>query len=78
MAPAIAASNTKTVTYRIEGFTCVTCAVGLDTMLKDLKGILRSKSSYADRTSTIEFNPDLTSEPAIKGFIKEIGFSVRS
>jgi copper chaperone CopZ len=78
IAPAIAGSNTRAVTYRIEGFTCVTCAVGLDTMLKDLKGIVRSKSSYADRTSVIEFNPDLTSEPAIKGFISEIGFAVRS
>jgi hypothetical protein len=33
-----AARETKSVTYRIEGFTCVTCAVGLDTMLRDQKG----------------------------------------
>jgi copper chaperone len=35
------AAADKTVTYRIEGFSCVTCAVGLDSMLKDQKGIVR-------------------------------------
>lgn len=69
-----AAAAHKTVTYRIEGFSCVTCAVGLDSLLKDQKGIVRSKSSYADRTSVIEYNPDLINEGQIKAFIRELGF----
>jgi Cu+-exporting ATPase len=74
---ATAAAN-KTVTYRIEGFSCVTCAVGLDSMLKDQKGIVRSKSSYPDRTSVIEYNSDLINEEQIKAFIHELGFKARS
>ena len=73
-----AAAAHKTVTYRIEGFSCVTCAVGLDSMLKDQKGIVRSKSSYPDRTSVIEYNPDLINEEQIKAFIHELGFKARS
>ena len=68
----------KTVTYRIEGFSCVTCAVGLDSLLKDQKGIVRSKSSYPDRTSVIEYDPGLTNEEQIKGFIRELGFQAVS
>jgi copper chaperone CopZ len=71
------AAKTRTVTYRIEGFTCVTCAVGLDTLLKDQKGIVRSKSSYPDRTSVIEYVPELIGEPQIKGYIQELGFTAK-
>jgi Cu+-exporting ATPase len=69
-----ASSPTKTVHYRIDGFTCVTCAVGLDTMLLDLRGIVKSKSSYADRTSVIDYRSDVVNEGAIKLFIRELGF----
>jgi Cu+-exporting ATPase len=74
---AIGTAKTKSVTYRIEGFTCVTCAVGLDALLKDQKGIVRSKSSYPDRTATIEYNPDLVNEEKIKSFIEELGFTAK-
>jgi copper chaperone CopZ len=68
----------KTVTYRIEGFSCVTCAVGLDAMLREHKGIVRSNSSYPAGTTVIEFNPDLVTETQIKAFIEETGFIARS
>jgi len=32
--PAVAGS-TKTVSWQVEEFSCVTCGVGLDTMLRD-------------------------------------------
>ncbi len=67
-------TETKTVTYRIQGFSCVTCAVGLDTMLQRQDGVVRSKSSYPDATTTIEFRPSATDEKSLKGFILEMGF----
>jgi Cu+-exporting ATPase len=76
-AAAPGAVKTKTVTYGIEGFTCVTCAVGLDALLKDQKGIVRSKSSYPDRTAVIEYRPDLINEQQIKAFIQELGFKAK-
>ena len=74
---ACGATKSKTVTYRIEGFTCVTCAVGLDALLKDQKGIVRSKSSYAERTAVVEYDPAVVNEEKIKGFIQELGFRAR-
>lgn len=71
-----AAGNAKTrnVIYHVEGFTCITCAVGLDTLLKEEKGIVRSQSSYAERTSAIEFDPGLIKEEQIRARIQEFGF----
>ncbi len=66
----------KIVVYHIKGFTCVTCAVGLDTLLRQRKGVERSKSSYPDATAEIEFNPDLVTEKSLKSFIAEMGFAV--
>jgi len=71
------AGKTRTVTYRIEGFTCVTCAVGLDTLLKDQRGIVRSKSSYPERTAVIEYLPEQIDERQIEAFIRELGFTAK-
>ena len=73
-----AAGKSVTVTWRIEGFTCVTCAVGLDTLLKEQKGIVRSRSSYPDRTAVIEYDPKVIGEAQIKGFIEELGFRAKT
>ncbi len=69
------APKRSTVTYRIRGFYCVTCAVGLDTLLRQKKGVLRSKSSYANATTVIEFDPGVVTEKELKAFIAEMGFT---
>jgi copper chaperone CopZ len=73
---AVKAGETKTVTYHVKGFSCITCAVGLDTMLVRHKGIFRSKSTYPEGIVTIDFHPSLITESSIKGLISEIGFTV--
>jgi copper chaperone len=70
------AADSQTVTYRVKGFSCVTCAVGLDTMLKQQKGVASSKSTYPDGIVTIRFDPREVSEGSLKAFIAEMGFTV--
>jgi Cu+-exporting ATPase len=69
------ASKRSIVTYRIKGFYCVTCAVGLDTLLQQKKGVLRSKSSYPAATTVIEFDPGVVTGKEIRAFIAEMGFT---
>ena|ERR1700733_6220865 len=69
------AGPAKIVTYRVKGFSCLTCAVGLDTMLQRQKGVMRSKSSYPDATTVIEFDPNVVSEKSLRAFIAEMGFT---
>ena len=68
--------GTKTVTYVVKGFSCVTCAVGLDTMLEKRKGVLRCKSTYPDGIVKIQLDPQEITEQSIRSSIAEMGFSV--
>ena len=64
----------KTVTFRISGFTCITCAVGLETLLQKEKGVTRVKASYPASMATITYRPGVTSESALVAFIESVGF----
>jgi Cu+-exporting ATPase len=70
------ARENRAVTYRVQGFTCITCAVGLEVMLKELGGVTRAKASYAENTVAIGFDERAIAEKTIKNFIHTCGFSV--
>lgn len=72
---ALKAAETKTVKWQIHGFTCVTCAVGLDVMLRQQKGVISSHSDYQATNVTIRFDPLLVNESSLRSFITEIGFT---
>lgn len=69
------ASDTRTVTYKVKGFTCITCAVGLETLLRQQKGVVWAKASYPDASATIKFQPGSVTEDQLKAFIAEMGFT---
>ena len=72
----IAAGSPTTLILQVKGFTCVTCAVGLDTLLGKEKGVVSSLSTYPEGKVTVVFNSKECSEEAIRKFIAEMGFSV--
>ena len=73
---ALASGKSKAVIYEVKGFTCITCAVGLDTMLGKQKGVLSSQSTYPEGKVTVHFDPDSASESSIRTFINDTGFTV--
>jgi copper chaperone CopZ len=73
----MSAAASKTVTYRVKGFSCITCATGLDTMLGQQKGITSSRSTYPDGKVTVGFDPHQITEQAIVAFISDLGFTVQ-
>jgi copper chaperone CopZ len=77
LAPLEAMAATRTVTYFVQGFSCITCATGLDTMLGRQKGIASSQSTYPDGKVTVSFHPNQTTEQAIVTFISDLGFKVK-
>jgi copper chaperone CopZ len=74
---AVSAAATRTVIYQVKGFTCITCATGLDTLLSQQKGVVSSKSTYPEGQATVAFDPSRTTEQAIVAFITELGFTVQ-
>jgi len=70
-----AVGETRTVSYRVKGFTCITCAVGLETMLRQEKGVKWVKATYPEAQVEIRYDPSTVSEDALRGFISELGFT---
>lgn len=72
------AGQTTTVSYRVKGFTCITCAVGLETMLGQQKGVHWVKATYPEAQVTIRFDPSKVTEAALCGFISDLGFTAEA
>ena len=67
---------TQTVTWRVQGFTCTTCAIGLKVMLRHQKGVTSTDASYPNATVTIQYEPEVVSEATLRSFITGLGFTV--
>jgi Cu+-exporting ATPase len=73
---AITTSEVKSITWRVHGFTCVTCAIGLKVMLRQQKGVRVSDASYPDATVTIQYDPGVVHESSLRSYITDLGFTV--
>jgi copper chaperone len=69
------AKQTRTVTWHVRGFTCVTCAVGLETLLRREKGVVAADATYPQGMVTIQYHPDLVNEDALRSAIARLGFT---
>jgi anaerobic selenocysteine-containing dehydrogenase len=69
---------TKTVDWHVAGFTCVTCAVGLETIMRQQKGVVAVAASYPQAHVTIQFHPNLVTEASLRSFISALGFTASS
>ncbi len=69
-------NETRAVTYKVKGFTCITCSVGLEVMLRGLNGVTRANASYPANNVVIGFDEHVTSEKTLKEFITACGFAV--
>jgi copper chaperone CopZ len=65
-----------TVTYRVKGFSCVTCAVGLDAMLQRQNGVRGAQSTYPEGRVVVKFDPKAVSGASLQAFIAGMGFTV--
>lgn len=68
--------NTTSLRLRVEGMSCQAgCANGIDSMLKQQEGIVKSKTTFDSSTSDIVFDKSKISEEQIIRLIEERGFS---
>jgi copper chaperone CopZ len=77
-AAGLGATESKTLTYRVRGFSCVTCAVGLDAMLQRQRGVKSSRSSYPEGKVVVVFDPKEITDTSLRAFIAETGFTVEA
>ena len=75
---AVADAKGTTAVFQVKGFSCVTCAVGLDTMFSRTRGILSSLSTYPEGKVTVRFDPGSINEAAVRAVITDAGFTIAS
>lgn len=73
---ATASGPRATWIFDVMGFTCITCAVGLDTLLERERGIVSSRSTYPEGKVTVILDPGETSDGAVRALIAQMGFTV--
>jgi copper chaperone CopZ len=71
-------ANEKTAVFEVKGFSCVTCAVGLDTMFSRTKGIVSSHSTYPEGRVTVRFDLESINEASVRAVITDAGFTIAS
>ena len=76
MAKTAAGANAKTALFQVKGFSCPTCAVGLDTMFSRTKGIVSSHSTYPEGKVSVQFDPAAINESSVRAVITDAGFTI--
>ncbi len=64
----------STVLFRVNGFTCVTCAAGLETLLGRERGVRHVTATYPEGMARVVYDADATGEAAIAAAIQSMGF----
>ena len=60
----------------IKGMHCASCAIKIENKLKAAKGVSYANVNIANDKATVEYDAAKTSEDAIKGTIKKLGYDV--
>jgi len=69
--------NSKQISLQAEGISCTGCAMDLETVLRNIDGILNATVSYAEEIINIKYNPDEIAAEHILALIKKIGFKTK-
>lgn len=65
----------QTITLKINGMHCVSCAMNIDGELEDTGKIISVSTSYPKQQTEVEFDSDMISEEEIKAVIGKLGYT---
>ncbi len=67
----------KTVTLKIVGMHCTSCAMNIDFELEDLKGVKEASTNYAKQKTVVTFDPNVVNLGKIIEVIKSLEYEVK-
>ena len=74
--PPVAQSDSRTVTFAIEGMSCGGCATSISEALRRVEGVLGADVSYDERRATVEYDSDRVSQDRLMEVIRDLGYRV--
>lgn len=70
-------ANTKQVTFKVEGMTCVTCEPAIRIALEKTPGVKRADVSYERGNAIIDYDPKETTPKKLREVINGTGYEVK-
>ena len=67
----------RTVTLKIVGMHCTSCAMNIDFELEDLKGVKEASTNYAKQKTVVTFDPNVVNLGKIIEVIKSLEYEVK-
>lgn len=64
----------STITLKIEGMHCSSCAMSIDFDLEDIDGVKSAKTNYAKQISDVEFDEKKVTPGVLIDQIKKTGY----
>jgi copper chaperone CopZ len=64
----------KRITLKIQGMECPNCAMKLEQMEDELKGVLKAEASYHKAQMVVEYNEAEVTEVQIRTEIQRLGY----
>lgn len=71
-------SSGTTITLKLSGLHCAACPLNIDESLEELKGVIKSRTSYANQLSQITYDPQLVSPAKFRPIIENLGYKIVS
>ena len=62
--------------YPVTGLSCASCAINVESMLKEQKGVITASVNYANSSASIEFDPTTVKVADLKTVIQSIGYDL--
>jgi P-type Cu2+ transporter len=63
-------------TFPIDGMTCASCAISVESMLKAQPGVLEASVSYPNRSADVSYRPDRIGVKALQKAVHSIGYEL--
>ncbi len=67
-------STEEKIKIKLGGMTCASCALKIETKLKDMPGVSSSVVNFANEEATVEYNSDVTNYDEFNKAIKDLGY----
>ena len=62
--------------FPVTGLSCASCAISVESMLKEQKGVTSASVNYANSSAQVEFEPAIVQSEDLKTIIQSIGYDL--
>ena len=62
--------------FPVTGLSCASCAINVESMLKEQKGVTSASVNYANSSAQVEFEPSVVQSEDLKAIIQSIGYDL--